>query len=98
MAYTPPTTAPMLFAAIASTGMPASSRARSAPTWAMPRAPPPDRASTTRGRGLCSGAAAVAGACGDAVDAPMVKQRVARASFMGLTVSPWMGLQSNLPG
>ena len=88
----------MLFAAIASTGMPASSRARSAPTWAMPRAPPPDRASTTRGRGLCSGAAAVAGACGDAVDAPTVRQRVARASFMGRTVSPWKGFSLTFPG
>ena len=47
----PPTIAPMLLAAIASTGSPASSSARSAPTCAIPRAPPPESASASRGRG-----------------------------------------------
>ena len=78
VAYTAPTTAPMLFAAIASTGMPASSRARSAPTCAIPRAPPPLRTTATRGgpagpggigasaTGVAAGAGAVAAGGGGA--------------------------------
>ncbi len=61
VAKIPPTTAPMLLATTASTGIPASSRARRAPTWAMPRAPPPDKARATRGRGR-SGARGAGGA------------------------------------
>src|SRR5512143_1670950 len=59
----PPTTAPMLQAAIASTGRPASSRARSAPMCAIPRAPPPDSASASRGRRGPGGAGAGASLC-----------------------------------
>ena len=52
----------MLLAAIASTGSPASSSARSAPTWAMPRAPPPESASASRGRDGASGGVSCASA------------------------------------
>ena len=51
----------MLLAARASTGIPASSSACSAPTWAMPRAPPPERARARRGRGRSAVASAASG-------------------------------------
>ncbi len=59
-AYRPPTTAPMLVPAIASTGMRCSSSACSTPTCASPREPPPERTRPMRGRPGGAGSAAMA--------------------------------------
>src|SRR5262249_35823817 len=50
LAYRPPTTAPMLVPAIASIGTCICSSTLSTPMWAVPRAPPPESTSPTRGR------------------------------------------------
>src|SRR5215469_12701292 len=61
LAYSPPTTAPMLVPAMASTGTRICSSTFNTPTWAAPRAPPPESTSPTRGR-RAIGAAAVSAA------------------------------------
>ena len=57
-AYKPPTTAPMLVPAIASTGTCISSSTFSTPTCAAPRAPPPLSTNPTRGRSPSAACAA----------------------------------------
>ena len=61
LAYRPPTTAPMLVPAIASTGTCICSSTFSTPMCAVPRAPPPDSTSPTRGRWPAGSAAGGAG-------------------------------------
>src|SRR5690606_26050695 len=78
LAYRPPTTAPMLVPAMASTGTRSSSSTLSTPTCAAPRAPPPDRTSPMRGR--CAPLPA-AGCC---VHAEVVAGRNGRHSAMNL--------------
>ncbi len=65
LAYSPPTTAPMLVPAIASTGTRSCSSTLRTPTCAAPRAPPPESTSPMRGRCSAFGVtgAGVAGAC-----------------------------------
>ena len=67
LAYSPPTTAPMLVPAIASTGTRICSSTLSTPMCAAPRAPPPDSTSPTRGRCAAASGGAAAGvwACSD---------------------------------
>src|SRR5579862_1371898 len=52
LAYRPPTTAPMLVPATASTGTRNCSRTFRTPMWAAPRAPPPESTRPMRGRCL----------------------------------------------
>ena len=84
----------MLLAAIASTGSPASSSARSAPTCAIPRAPPPESASASRGRGADGSNCGTAAGCASTATATARLLDREHDGTRAQHVAPLRGLQS----
>ena len=92
-AYRPPTTAPMLVPATASTGIRISSSARMTPTWAAPRAPPPLSTRPMRGR-ADSAATDVSIRVSGAADAGSAAISAARAASHAHGL-PWRGTRQD---